>query len=252
MHVASLTERAHEDRDHRQRHRRQRRSRIICIASTTSRCSRRGTHRRPHAHPRGRASRAGRYAVDTGFIVFNHRTYPHFTALLDELGVASQASEMSFSVRAKSRAWNTTARRSTACSRSARNLLRPAFWRMMRDILRFNREAPRPARSRAPAGLTLRRLPGRAALLAAVHRALRSADGRRDLVREPRHAAAISRALPGAVLSQPRDAVGRRSAAMAHDSRRVGALRRKAHRALPRPDQIEHARRSRCIEPQPA
>ena len=46
--------------------------------------------RRPHAHPRVE-SRGRALRVDTGFIVFNDRTYPHFTALLAQLGVASQA-----------------------------------------------------------------------------------------------------------------------------------------------------------------
>lgn len=80
--------------------------------------------------------------VDTGFIVFNDRTYPNFTALLLELGVDWQPSEMSFSVRcaASGLEYNGTTLNSLFAQR--RNLLRPVFWRMIRDILRFNREAP--------------------------------------------------------------------------------------------------------------
>jgi predicted NAD/FAD-binding protein len=81
-------------------------------------------------------------SVDTGFIVFNERTYPRFVALLDELRVETQASEMSFSVQcAKSGLeYNGTTLNSLFAQRS--NLLRPSFWRMIADILRFNREAP--------------------------------------------------------------------------------------------------------------
>ncbi len=81
-------------------------------------------------------------AVDTGFIVFNHRTYPHFLALLEELGVESQESEMTFSMQCEVTGleYNGTTLNSLFAQR--RNLLRPAFWRMIRDILRFNREAP--------------------------------------------------------------------------------------------------------------
>jgi len=85
---------------------------------------------------------AGRYYdVDTGFIVFNNRTYPQFAALLDELGVASQESSMSFSVRdeASGLEYNGTTLNTLFAQR--RNLLRPSFLCMIRDILRFNREA---------------------------------------------------------------------------------------------------------------
>jgi predicted NAD/FAD-binding protein len=88
-------------------------------------------------------SHAGRdYAVDTGFIVFNDRTYPNFIALLDELGVASQASDMSFSVRNERSGleYNGTSFNALFAQRS--NVFRPSFHRMIRDILRFNREAP--------------------------------------------------------------------------------------------------------------
>ena len=78
--------------------------------------------------------------VDTGFLVFNDRTYPHLIALFDELGVQSVASEMSFSVRldAQSLEWSGT--RLSALFAQPRNALRPAFWRMLADIMRFNRD----------------------------------------------------------------------------------------------------------------
>ena len=81
--------------------------------------------------------------MDTGFIVFNDWTYPNFIALLDELGVASQASSMSFSVRDEVAGleYNGTSLNTLFAQR--RNLLRPSFLGMVRDILRFNREAPR-------------------------------------------------------------------------------------------------------------
>jgi len=80
--------------------------------------------------------------VDTGFIVFNHRTYPHFTRLLAELGVASHESSMSFSVRNERTGleYNGTSLNRLFAQRS--NLVRPSFLRMVREILRFNRDAP--------------------------------------------------------------------------------------------------------------
>lgn len=82
------------------------------------------------------------YAVDTGFIVFNDWTYPEFIHLMDELGVESQPSSMSFSVSCEKTGleYNGTSRNALFAQRS--NLLRPSFYRMIADILRFNREAP--------------------------------------------------------------------------------------------------------------
>jgi predicted NAD/FAD-binding protein len=81
------------------------------------------------------------YAIDTGFIVFNDWTYPNFIALLDELGVAWQWSNMSFSLRCEATGleYNGTSANSLFAQR--RNLLRPSFLRMIWDILRFNRES---------------------------------------------------------------------------------------------------------------
>lgn len=81
------------------------------------------------------------YSVDTGFIVFNDRTYPNFISMLDELGVAWQPSNMSFSVHCEKTGleYNGTTLNSLFAQR--RNLLRPSFYSMIGDILRFNKES---------------------------------------------------------------------------------------------------------------
>jgi len=78
------------------------------------------------------------YAVDTGFIVFNDRTYPNFIRLLDEIGQESQASEMSFSVQAGNGGLEYSGSSLNALFAQRRNIMRPPFYRMIRDILRFN------------------------------------------------------------------------------------------------------------------
>jgi predicted NAD/FAD-binding protein len=79
------------------------------------------------------------HQIDTGFIVFNDWTYPNFIELLTELGVESQPSSMSFSVRSERSGleYNGTSLNTLFAQR--RNLFRPSFHRMIRDILRFNR-----------------------------------------------------------------------------------------------------------------
>jgi len=83
-----------------------------------------------------------RWSIDTGFIVFNDVTYPNFVALLDELGVASQPSDMSFSVSDQASGLEYNGRSLNTLFAQRRNLLRPSFHRMLLDVLRFNREAP--------------------------------------------------------------------------------------------------------------
>jgi uncharacterized protein len=82
------------------------------------------------------------YAVDTGFIVFNERTYPNFIRLLDQLGVASHPTTMSFSVRCERSGLEYNGTDLNRLFAQRRNLLRPSFYRMVADILRFYREAP--------------------------------------------------------------------------------------------------------------
>jgi predicted NAD/FAD-binding protein len=82
-----------------------------------------------------------RHAVDTGFIVFNDHTYPNFISLLDEIGQESQPSVMSFSVQKRDSGLEYAGSSLNALFAQRSNLLRPAFFRMIRDILRFNKEA---------------------------------------------------------------------------------------------------------------
>ncbi|UCA12477.1 FAD-dependent oxidoreductase [Aeromonas enteropelogenes] len=81
-----------------------------------------------------------RYAIDTGFIVFNDRTYPNFLALLARIGVARQPAEMSFSVKSpEGLEYNGHNLDTLFAQRS--NLLSPRFYGFVAEILRFNREA---------------------------------------------------------------------------------------------------------------
>ena len=93
------------------------------------------------------------YGVDTGFLVFNERTYPNLIALFAELGVDTAPSDMSFSVKlplgvapgARVLEWAGSNLDTVFAQRG--NLLRPRFLRMVRDILRFNKQATALANS---------------------------------------------------------------------------------------------------------
>ena len=84
-----------------------------------------------------------RWGVDTGFLVFNERTYPQLIALLAELKVATAASDMSFSVQVPGargqRPLEWSGSNLATVFAQKRNLLSPRFWGMLRDLLRFNR-----------------------------------------------------------------------------------------------------------------
>ncbi|MGD8860470.1 MAG: FAD-dependent oxidoreductase [Myxococcales bacterium] len=97
-----------------------------------------------HAHTVDVEVGGRRVAVDTGFVVFNHRTYPTFIGMLEELGVPFQHSDMSFSVSGSGTDVEYAAAQGALLSLlgRARNAVDPGFWRMLRDIVRFNRKAP--------------------------------------------------------------------------------------------------------------
>jgi len=80
-------------------------------------------------------------AVDTGFIVYNERTYPAFTRLLAELGVETQPSDMSMSVHDERSQLEWSSRGLAGIFAQRRNLLRPSFHGLLREIVRFNRES---------------------------------------------------------------------------------------------------------------
>src|SRR5271166_1623554 len=82
-----------------------------------------------------------RHAIDTGFVVFNDRTYPNFVAMLEQLGVRSRPTSMSFSLRCDRTGLEYNGSSLNGLFAQRGNLVRPGFWRMLRDILRFNREA---------------------------------------------------------------------------------------------------------------
>jgi predicted NAD/FAD-binding protein len=82
-----------------------------------------------------------RFAIDTGFIVFNDWTYPNFIALMDELGISSKPTSMGFSVRDEDTGLEYAGTNLDALFAQRRNLLSPRFLKMVRDILRFNRES---------------------------------------------------------------------------------------------------------------
>jgi predicted NAD/FAD-binding protein len=81
------------------------------------------------------------YAIDTGFIVFNDKTYPNFKALLQELGVYWRDTSMGFSVRCDATGLEYSGSNLNTLFAQRRNLLSPYFLSLVRDILRFNRQA---------------------------------------------------------------------------------------------------------------
>ena len=94
--------------------------------------------------------------VDTGFLVYNDRTYPKLIALFEELGVASAPSAMTFSVRDDAAGVEWAGSDLLSLFAQPSNALRPAFWRMLRDIARFNRETTALVREERVGATTLR------------------------------------------------------------------------------------------------
>ena len=82
-------------------------------------------------------------AVDMGFVVYNERTYPNLTALFDHLGVPTRSSDMSFAVSLDDGALEYAATDLIGLFAQPRNFVSPRFWSMLRDLLRFYRDAPR-------------------------------------------------------------------------------------------------------------
>jgi len=116
-----------------------------------------GDHFGGHAHTVDVTLNGVRHGVDTGFLVYNERTYPHLVELFKDLAVAVAPADMSFSVQVpgpngvNALEWSGHSLDTVFAQR--RNLLRPGFWQMLADIVRFNKLATALARKGTEATL---------------------------------------------------------------------------------------------------
>jgi predicted NAD/FAD-binding protein len=94
-----------------------------------------------HTNTQDVAFNGQQYAVDTGFIVFNAKTYPNFIKLMKRLGVEWQNSLMSFSVQCEKSGLEFSPSSLNSLFIQRRNLLRPSFYRMLRDVMRFKKDS---------------------------------------------------------------------------------------------------------------
>ena len=108
-----------------------------------------------HTHTVTVESSQGTLAVDTGFIVHNDRTYPNLVRLFSELGVETQPSDMSFAVACQRTGFEYSSRGLNGFFAQRANLLRLDQHRLLREILRFNREATKLLDNSAVATMTL-------------------------------------------------------------------------------------------------
>jgi uncharacterized protein len=113
-----------------------------------------GGHFGGHSHTVDVRLQGQRHGVDTGFLVFNHRTYPRLVELFDALGVATAPAEMSFSVQVPQQGIEWSGNNLNTVFAQRRNLLRPRFVGMLAQILRFNRLATALAEAGDEASMT--------------------------------------------------------------------------------------------------
>ena len=97
----------------------------------------------------------GLTAVDTGFIVYNPPNYPNLTALFDHLGVETKPAPMSFAVSLDNGAFEYGTEGLRGVFGQPRNLISPRFWSMLRDLVRFQRDAKKDLPAMAKSGLSL-------------------------------------------------------------------------------------------------
>ena len=108
-----------------------------------------------HTHTVKVAQGEQSYDIDTGFIVCNDRNYPNFLKLMDKLNIAMQPTEMSFSVRNDPLGLEYNGHNLNTLFSQRRNLLRPKFYRLIRDILYFNKAAKKAIEEGGAENITL-------------------------------------------------------------------------------------------------
>jgi predicted NAD/FAD-binding protein len=97
----------------------------------------------------------GSTPVDMGFIVYNEQTYPNLMAMFEHLGVATQATDMSLAVSLRGGELEYAGGHLRQLFAQKRNLARPRFWLMLKDLIRFYRNAPRDLDTISHSGITL-------------------------------------------------------------------------------------------------
>ena len=186
-----------------------------------------------HANTIRVTDRAGtEHWVDTGFIVLNERNYPNFEDLLSELGVETRPSAMGLVDFGARRVVRVRGHGARALRPAARTSCGPRFLRMLRDQLRFNRDARQTiGRTRRAVG---RRVRARHGLLGLVHGADRHARGLGGVVVRSRRGLGLPDLVPRRVPGEPRPARAARAAAVANRRRRLAHVcerdRRRARR----------------------
>jgi uncharacterized protein len=108
-----------------------------------------------HTHTHQIETSGGVLPIDTGFIVHNDRTYPNLVRLFRELNLERQKSDMSFGVSCQKTGFEYSSRGMSGLFAQKKNWLRPAHYRFLKEILRFNREARRVLDDPAAATMTL-------------------------------------------------------------------------------------------------
>ena len=108
-----------------------------------------------HTHTQAISTSRGVLPIDTGFIVHNDRTYPNLVKLFRRLDVKRQPSDMSFGVSSQKTGFEYSSRGLSGFFAQKRNWLRLRHYRFLKEILRFNREAPKVLEDPAGASLTL-------------------------------------------------------------------------------------------------
>lgn len=94
-----------------------------------------------HTHTHDINYQGEHHTIDSGFIVFNYKTYPNFIHMLETLDVPVKKSNMSFSVKCELSGLEYNGNNLNSLFAQRRNLFKPTFYRMIRDILRFNKES---------------------------------------------------------------------------------------------------------------
>jgi predicted NAD/FAD-binding protein len=175
--------------------------------------------------------------IDTGFVVFNRRTYPNLTSLFEHLQVPTELSNMSFAVSLDEGAIEYSGSGLTGVFGQPRNLMRPRFWSMLSDLVRFYRQAARDGTLIDDEKVTLgdylrmggygKRLP----------RPSHPADGKRHLVGATGTDDVLSGRILHSLPSQPWPAAAAASASVGDGGRGQPHLRRAPDAILCRPDQ---------------